>query len=273
MASFAPVAPPQLLRSLKEKWGEDILGRYHLVLAHDIVQNRDLWKGLLPDDSTVIIDNSIIELGKPVEKEVMLEAYKILEDYNLVVVLPDTFDDARKTVTDSVNYNSDLQKVLPSGFQSMLVLQAKTLIDIDYVINVTKQLLAWNPYSWIAIPRRIADNMGTRAYALYKVLNLKLQYPDLGLHLMGFSNNIQDDIFCAQHTGVDGIDSAVPLRLGQRGIQLDFGYVGDQAGPRGTYWEDDHKEAHMRTYYNLIRIRQEVDLQSDYIPELKEGII
>lgn len=272
MSQFAPVAPVHLLRKMRDQFGPEMLGKYHLVLAHDVSVNQKAWNKVMPIGSTVIIDNSIIELGTPVPAEVMLEATRAFDSScRRVVVLPDTFDDAGTTFRDSLAYYMVLKEKLPEDVEYMYVVQARDVDEVEEAVQYGEDMLCDGLISWISVPRRICDRMGTRWLALLKVLELKLKYPKLSVHLMGFSNNIQDDIFCARCWGVEGIDSAVPLRLGQKREVLSLTYEGDQAGPRGSFWEDAHQHITTETRMNMQKIRHAISRGSAptfYVPSL-----
>lgn len=263
MALYAPVAPYHLYKKMKKAWGEDSLGRYHLVLAHDIVEHADEWKELLPKNSTVIIDNSVIELGKAVAHELLAEAHNILGDrVHRILVLPDTFDEASTTFLDSYECLKTLIRK-PVIAEFMYLIQVKDREQIPYALELWKREKFFQKHvRWIGIPRRIADNLGSRMEALLLTRLLQLEEPDLKIHLFGFSNNVPDDMRCAREPGVYGIDSAVPLRMGQQGKNLQFDVVGDQAGPRlargNPYWNDKDAPLRQMTLHNLARVRSRV---------------
>lgn len=280
MARFAPIGPAHLLKRLREhqSWNH-LLGRYHLVLAHDIVANSKLWEKeqVLPPESIVIIDNSIIELGRPVGMSEMKEAFDILGPmYRKIIVLPDVFDDPDETHHKSEIYLNHLQKVFTNEqAEYMLVLQAGTRehMEFEYIAQRNWDLLM-KGVTWLSVPRRVCDRFGTRAYMLASVFQVKLLQPQIKVHLLGFSENVLDDAYCATYPWVEGIDSAVPVRLGQRGIPFNLAHKGDQAGPRGTFWEDPHDILDPMLYENLsmCRITMGANQKSipPYTPQLRE---
>ena len=99
MAEFAPVAPPEMLLDLKEKGA---LGKYHLLLAHDVAARPDLYRAVFDDvhDTYIIMDNSLIELGYPVTTDVMAKACEVVIPD--VIVLPDVLNDMKLTLDYSV---------------------------------------------------------------------------------------------------------------------------------------------------------------------------
>jgi len=279
MTKFAPIGPAHLLRKIREQLGEHVLGDYHLVLAHDIVHNRKEWEGskVLPRGSTVIIDNSIIELGAPVEREMMEQAYGVLGDsYRRIIVLPDVFDDPLSTYENSCAYLEQMHSSpLLERAEYMFVIQASRLAD--YAEHSMKwRNLERMGVDWFSLPRRSTDRFGTRAFGLGHLLQFKTLRPDIKIHLLGFSNNVPDDLWCTRQTFVEGIDSAVPLRMGQKGEIFNVAMRGDQAGPRGTFWEDPHTVVHHRTRENLQLVRDTIKLPgrfplNSYHPTLLPG--
>lgn len=255
MHQFAPVGPHQLLWRIPDH----ILGRYHLVLAHDIVENRDNWQYMLPLGSTVIIDNSIIELGEATSLDTIIEAHNILsiptDRYRLVVVPPEKLNDPEESNNMFVRAYGPLQDALGPNVEMMYIIQGPTFNDVQRSIShLRKRMYDYRQLRWVGIPRSIVERVGTRMYALLEVLKLKLEFPSINIHLLGFSDNIADDIMCASMFGVAGIDSAVPLRLGQKHIPIDLKYIGDQAGPRGNYWEDKSPPTRS-TIHNLLTFK------------------
>ncbi|MEB3089950.1 hypothetical protein, partial [Parvimonas sp. M20] len=86
MASFAPVAPIQILESLYN-YGYDAFGEYHLLLAHHIMEEPERFKALFERISgdmsvfpTVIIDNSLVELGEAVALDMVRDAAAIIKN-------------------------------------------------------------------------------------------------------------------------------------------------------------------------------------------------
>lgn len=65
-----------------------------------------------------------------------------------------------------------------------------------------------------------------------------------GFHLLGFSDNVLDDIGCARVPWINGIDSAVLARAGLAGLGIDlcdFDWS-NKVGPRGDFWEQTIKD-------------------------------
>ena len=245
MSQFAPVAPPALLLDLKR---HDALGPYHLLLAHDVVAQKELYKEIFDDVDGlyIIMDNSVIELGEPVSPEVLAEANSIVP--TSVTVLPDYIGEMARTIESCTEAAINWSRkglgpfmVVPQG-QSMSEFQhcAEQLMNLPHVE-------AWG------CPRHATAKLGSRHSLTF---NLVILQPVMQLHLLGFSDNLQDDISVARAHGVNGIDSAVPLRLGLANEVITSKL--QSHAPRGDYWETA-KEATPNVLENLERIRLWID--------------
>lgn len=249
---FAPVAPVHILQSFADR---DELGDYHLLLAHDIVkeENRDGYRKLFGDrdwEGTVILDNSIIELGNAVHLDIIRDALEITRAN--VVVLPDVLLDGEATYNSIMaNYDNWYDELNgASNFEFMLVPQGKTVEEFrDCVQHLDAEFK--DTSAWWGIPRNTADNHGTRSHAL---MAAKTTNPTRRIHLLGFSENLHDDIRVSQMDVADGIDSAVPVRIANCDPQLNFDWDTRNIPPRGDWWEKAEFNEQMLT--NLQNARR-----------------
>lgn len=227
MAKFAPVAPPRILREMKGNGGS-----YHLVLAHDILRTPEEyrhWRSQLILDPTVILDNSITELGSAVDVSVIEEAAEICEA--TVIVLPDVYNNMQATIDSctAAHYNWPHDKLLRSGNRKyMFVPQGNTLEEFTYCAEALKDSFL---VGWWGIPRNLTNKLGTREKAAKVCAMLN---PTRRIHLLGFSDNIIDDMLCASFPWITGIDSAVPLRAATEGKKMSMVL---EMGPRGKWFE------------------------------------
>ncbi len=251
MASFAPVAPPQLLRKMREL-GDFVIGSYHLLLAHDVVARPHAYEGLFPRGAFIILDNSVIELGKPVDIGVLLEATHIVQPR--LVVLPDEIGEQKSTLRTSIAMAQSVE--LPNHAAWMAVPQGKTLQELkdcaDTMMLEIPDLGAWG------VGRFVTAMLGSRVPFVRWLGDPNLRRPQKAgstgfMHLLGFSDDVSDDYLASQQYGVMGIDSAVPVRMGQRGrvIKLEQGAI----EPRGDFWENPGDEVEASTLANLYLIR------------------
>lgn len=261
---FAPVAPVHILQEL---CAAQALGDYHLFLAHHTVEKpkefTDLFDAYFKQNDrrvrlqpTIIMDNSLVELGGAVDDAMIQEAVGIIrrgtQYREIIPVLPDVMGDGLQTRMDSVEGYERWNRKGMGGNSWMLVTQGKdwedfvALIDYFFVDNLGD----YPKIGWVGIPRWITNNWpeATRARALRYI---KLVAPQVKVHLLGFSNDIVDDLFCSAQRGVTGIDSAVPVRYNGLLHPLT---TDDQIGPRGDWWEKGMLSTdHLR---NLANVRK-----------------
>lgn len=228
MSKFAPVCPPRVLRRLMPSNS----GNYHLLLAHDVAahpEEYDLWDNF--QGMQVIMDNSVIELGGAVDLDVILKACNVVNVTS--VVLPDVLLDGKATVESCSNaieewmphFESYFRRLSPWSRGFMYVPQGKTLAEFAW----SAQQLADTPgINFWGIPRNLVGQIGSRRDAIEICYGLNRSR---GIHLLGFSDNLCDDVICARDTRVSGIDSAVPLRVTEN-----LTFLSDP-GPRGDWWD------------------------------------
>lgn len=231
MARYCIVAPPQILMELVETGH---LGRNHLLLAHDIVKqkNQQIYHEIFHPDShlklsleVIILDNSVVELGQPADLEMVDDAAKIVVPS--CIALPDRYLDTNGTIADSTKALEPWSTRFEQG-DLMYIPQGRT--PEDFFKACTAEPLMSDPaIKWWGIPRNIVQHHGTRRNAIELVRALN---PHRKIHLFGFSDNLYDDIICARHPFVESIDSAVPLRQRTQFPSPEL------VGPRGKWWEE-----------------------------------
>ncbi len=221
MGLFAPVAPIQVVSKLSPS----ACGNYHLLLAHDVAAHSQEYRQFFgPPNMTVIMDNSVIELGNSVDLKVIRKALVAVD--STTVVLPDVLLDGRATVRScQVAIPVWAEALSQVGFGTgtsndrqgfMIVPQGKSLAEFAWCA----EQFASNPLiNFWGVPRNLVKEIGTRARAIDIVHAIN---PHRRIHLLGFSDDICDDVLCAKDRRVEGIDSAVPIRAGTLGIELSF---------------------------------------------------
>jgi len=256
---FSAVAPPQILKDLKEN---KLLGNYHLLLAHEVVKRPQAYISVLGGaGNTIIMDNSVIELGKPVDAHMLLEAHRLmLPD---VIVLPDVMRDAPATLEASCNAAEELLSLGLRKF--MAVPQGNSYEETcDCAFKLHMQLARC--LTWWGVGKWMEEDYGTRQSMVEYLSVLSPQRP---IHLLGFSNSLVDDLHCVRMEGVTGIDSAVPVRLGLNNIPIQIQSVA-QAGKRSKdYWDIPASSVTKMVYDNIRHYREWISrsvITPEYLP-------
>lgn len=234
MSHFAPVVPTQILQKLKD-YGK--LGDYHLLLAHDIVAKPKEYEAIFsrPKHSpmTIILDNSVIELGGAVDLSVITEAAQIVKPET--TVLPDVLLNTEATIWKcGAAYDIWIDAFINAHLEPdfMIVPQGTTLKEW---IRCAEFFADKNHINFWGIPRNVVKTeIGSRRDLVDIVHALN---PSRHIHLLGFSDNVLDDILTARHHLVDGIDSAVPIRAVSANIPLSLTGALNSMPPRGDWWE------------------------------------
>lgn len=255
-ARFAPVGPLPLIRDI---WNESHSitraqhGSYHLILAHDVLKDEASQKAygehfqavrnFFKDDTLLIMDNSIVELGDAVDMHTVAIAGAIVGAD--VLVLPDVMGSGMHTVKKFHDVIGRWIKSPSGNFDLMAVPQGPDIKDFALCLETFAQ---YEEVTWVGIPRIATQQIGSRQQliSLARAIN-----PDWSIHLLGFSDNVVDDILCANLGHVEGIDSAVPLRAGQMGIP--FRLAQNDYGKRENYWES--KRATDQCMMNIEYVR------------------
>jgi len=213
----------------------DALENYLLLLAHDVIRNETDYVFLLDEmgDSQnrhelVIIDNGVIELGKAVPFEQVIEAANIA--CAGCIVMPDVLGDypaTKKAVVDTMGLIRDCD------FPVMKVPQGKDISDLVLCIDWLKLVMPKHPDGdYWGVPRWITNKFGARG-PIIEYINRVCDAPRI--HLLGMSERWPDDVYCAHMPNVIGIDSANPIVCGLHHLHM-RAQVETIHMPRGNFW-------------------------------------
>lgn len=220
MAVYCPVAPAHILKELIPFREPD----YRiLLLTHEVLKNPKEHRAAMAASATVILDNSVVELGTAASLQDVKAAVRALEPSThphlrrLVIALPDVYLDAKKTV-ESIgdNYPSWGEKLLyEKSVEFMIIPQGQNLHEFTWCAETLLKIAP--AATWIGVPRNLVRNLGTRrdAIAVCRALS-----PHKSIHMLGCSDDIIDDVLCARMYEVDSIDSSVPFRAALSGHEL-----------------------------------------------------
>lgn len=237
MPKFAPVCPIHIYEQLYEK-GPEYIGDYFLLLAHDVVSNRERYAkffNMLRREKpiTIILDNSVIELGTSCNAVVLYEACEIIKPTCLAI--PDVLQKGAATYKSANNFLRDWDAItlMAMKYPLMYIPQGETMEDYEGCIAWGAETFG-HKIQWIGLARNLTNRVfSSRSDAVYLA---QKYFPDAKLHMLGFSVNTADDIFVCRKYGniIEGIDSAEPLRIKKNiGLQEDL----INPGPRGEWWD------------------------------------
>lgn len=218
---YSPVANVQLLLALKD---EKVPLNYLLLLAHEVVQYPEEFKRLMYGfRGTAILDNSLIELGRPAAPEVMLQAAEIVQpDF---VVLPDMLSDAERTLAETQKALQEWALEMPAKTNFMVVGQGRDQLELlQCARDLIRIVREHRSQPMLGVPR-VLTNTGMKRSTLVPMLS-QLHAP---IHLLGMSEDFADDMRCFYNRRVIGIDSATPIRCGYEDIV--YGINGHQRPP------------------------------------------
>lgn len=235
---FAPVCPIQVLEGMLAA-GTDVFGDYHLLLAHHTVEHKkrfaDLFKRAtdLGWKGDVIMDNSIVELGDAVSLDMVAEATNVVKDNApdsyCYPVLPDVMGKGRET-RDIIGEQYSLWESGCPGDGFMAVCQGEDIEDYQKSLYMFADQMRFPEIRILGIPRILHKTCGSRIEAVRHVKDF------LGthlVHLLGFSDDMEDDLAALSFLGLGGIDSAVPLRV------REVFTIHTDAGKRSPTWFED----------------------------------
>ncbi len=248
---YSPIGPIRILEQLQQT---SFLGNYLLLLTHDVLDNEESYVSLLDDvrdfgdvgeKDFVIVDNGVIELGKAMPFEEVVEAanYALAE----CIVMPDVLGDFQATRQAVM---AEMGKMVECDFPIMKVPQGKDLGEvvqcIEWLLQEVSPLYPYRDY-W-GIPRWIANKLSSRAPVI-DYINRVCEAPII--HLLGMSTNWEDDILCAHLPNVIGIDSANPILLGLGGHNPESNEY--EHLPRGNYWEKTDIDSNVLENIKYVR--------------------
>lgn len=208
----AVIAPTGLLKRYAAR------SRYHLCLAHlcqDLNPYSEFYRNAVARGEYVILDNSIIELGKAMTETQLYTAINIIRPTEFVV--QDFPRDQATTHFWAMYKGQELRKRYPD-MKLMVVPQwheDRQFEDWWYSFMWLKEL----PFiDTIGLPKFIRHERSIAAALINKDPVLQR---DKEFHLLGtWGNPIEVKEMAAQYPWIRGVDSKAPVRFGQYGIAL-----------------------------------------------------
>ncbi len=203
---FAPIIP--------WKYDPASITNYHLILAHQVVADmeyRDYYLKL-PEDHTIILDNSVIELGYT-DKLMITQALNYMDGFagELIVVCPDVLRDREATAKAHRDFIVDeaiLAAIDDCGHSVMIVPQGVDHIDWRASLHELTEEFG-ELCTYVGIPRLTEDYEGGRRELFIDSGDLLSSYR---VHLLGIQHNIQEVEWALSELCVQGVDSSLPIR-------------------------------------------------------------
>jgi hypothetical protein len=227
---FAPVANLPIYKRLD---AANELGDYHLLIATEVVKDLEAWQtfwcGVADSDVFIIMDNGLIEAGAAADFQVVGTAADTVQAD--CIVLPDALGDFHETRSLFNKYYDSFRSL---GRPLMGVVQGQT---VEEVAEITKLYIDAG-VEYLSIPRVMVEIFGTRRWLVERA-----RWYGKPIHLLGWSENVEDDFRCAAMPGVMGIDSAVPIWWGLLPNADTMPYTPPRTSPFGKrpadYWNRD----------------------------------
>jgi len=241
---FAPVCPAHIYEAFAEN---RYIPEQILLLAHDVVANErkyeEVFSDPIWDNTNVIMDNSVVELGTAVDADMVSEAAQIVGAD--IVVLPDVMG-VGEASTDATLEAWPHWYWKFRDYQKMILIHGSSLGEWLYS---AERMMHLEP-DWIGIPR-ITEDTFCRDSGLHRFQLVDFAhaiFPEAKIHLFGFSNDVHWDLFSACHPHVSSIDSAVPLRLRSSSL------FSEPQGKRNNWWADCVFNEQMITNCHLVDV-------------------
>jgi hypothetical protein len=265
VTDYSPVAPWKIHQKLEDL---GLMGNTHLLIATEVLKHEREYRALYDMTRarrkatgtpvpTIIMDNGVIETGVSLAATDLLKACDIVGAD--ILVLPDVMHDATETIKASYDALADIGAARSvKGPKLLGVAQGKTYDDYR---SCAWWLVKKCGVEVISVPRNVVKMLGTR-WILAQEIWLEHGLP---IHLLGFSDDVKDDLKVARLPYVTSIDSATPIWLGMSYPDADTftnlcglntaAEIGGFKRPQ-NYWELDDEDLTVESIANIAHIRE-----------------
>lgn len=244
MNKFTAVIPFEWLLNPNKELIDNLPPRV-LMLAHDLLAyDPDIVLPKLEElNRKIIIDNSASE-KVPLDDNHLHAIITCAYGYYDEFCLPDVLEDGLATIGRSQTFLNDIiDRSWTEKYPFMFIPQGKTLSDFKQCISIfmgTSRNIPW--IKSIGIPRNTVPRICKSRQILVDIV--KEYIPEhIEIHLLGFTDNVADDLQVSRDIRVRSIDSAVPLRAHIYGAKLrnnrqEFIEELKKVGPRNDWFEN-----------------------------------
>ena len=208
MIGIATIVPTLHLEDIKDD-------TYFMALSHLCTNLRYLsfYQDRAAEGKYVILDNSTVELGHPVDPAEYLYNAEVMGADE--VLLPDYLYDLERTIDEGVAF---LKYYTTKDYRCriMAVPQGR---NINQWLDCASIMVQWPEVTRLGISRRYRGM--TRKNAAEGLRDLCERYgrPDITIHLLGCHEMPEHDVFAAlQLPYVDGVDSSLPSLFSAHGL-------------------------------------------------------
>lgn len=265
MSKFAPVAPVHIYQAMLDTKDPTIIGDYFLLLAHDVLANAKAYEEVFSQpelkDATIIMDNSVVELGDAVSAKTLYEAADIVKA--TCIAIPDVLKEGDATLNRAHEFFEEVGRLQKAHQELMFIPQGSNMQDF---YECMREAVAQEfPMQWIGIPRNTTKRITTSRKFLVDMCHEFS--PKSKIHLLGFSEDQADDVATVVERPklVSGIDSAAPLRI--RGVVQN---PPQDPGDRGQWWESVTYRTQIG--YNIRHMRAILQ-NEEFVPTPEEQLL
>ena len=183
------------------------------VLADRMLKEPEYAKYYAETGKVKFLDNSVNELGEPLDLEQMAKAREMLGPSTCYIVSPDWLGDSRKTLEA---YASAL-KLFPPQFV-VPVLQGASFEEVLDCLGAYMSVVAQGARIILSIPYDIASERTDppELMSLRRALVVSQLPKEVSVHLLGFTS-LNEFIWYKDRHNVLSIDTGLPILLGLQG--------------------------------------------------------
>lgn len=259
---FGNIAP---IAAMEQFCSED---PYLMALAHLVLENdyyaEFMWRQH-KRGAFVTLDNSAYEFSEGVNVETLWSAAKRIEADEMA--LPDVLLNAGETVAFTQDAMQKLAKnpnFDPSAVRLMIVPQGETIYAWGYcfetLVEYFRQYFGETGFT-IGVAKNYELYPGGRANLIQRfIVPLRVQYPQMEVHLLGMGNELTDlSATALRFPWLRSTDSVKPMVYAMNKIRLHSLYLGtpDYPGRPENYFDyyfDDPEEVQL-AWHNLSVVR------------------
>lgn len=195
---------------------------YDYALVHVFEENQmyyDFFKESLERGRTVILDNSIFELGTAFEFPKYLQWIQKLKPTEYII--PDVLEDAEGTMQNALKWKNEYSNLVPAGCKSIGVVQGDSYEDLvrcyeylDKEINVDKIAISFDYSYYLEVcphPNKWMGYVNGRVNTLSRMLNDGVINTSKPHHLLGCALPVEFFFYREGFDWIESLDTSSPI--------------------------------------------------------------